>query len=302
MKFSSILLLLFLAFLGACAGAKKVDKSDGEAPPPTAKTLKTPIVESSWLGRNHYVVRTKMATYYYDPVAGGFSSITDPTGQDWVQYRDKPWGEYPASAASSYRGLPNLVFGGDDDGAGHPGHKKTTSSYAGNQIMTESTSGEWAWTWTFDERGARLDVTKAPADRAYWFLYEGPVGGKWRPEQTWWATDVTEPSYVIKDHYAGDVHRARHRYMIFGLRESTYAFYMAQLTPDAELDHISMLGNDDAGAKHSNKGMVVAGFGRDAGAKPLLKGPHSFYIGFAAMGALDEVKQVRKRVEKLYGE
>ena len=248
------------------------------------------------LGREHIEITTKAATYLYDPIAGGFSSIIDPAGNDWVAYKDKPWGEYPASAASSYRGLPNLVFGGDDDGAGHPGHDKTTSKVVGKAIETVTTSGEWAWTWTFDKRGAKLEVTKAPAGRAYWFLYEGPAGGNYEPKTTFWATDLTEPSYDIPDHYLGGIHRAYYQTMYFGTRGGKYIIAMHQLAPDTHRDHISYLGNEEIGAENSPDGMVVAGFGRDEGATPLLTGAQAFYVAILPQ---KKVARVRRRIVKL---
>ncbi len=233
------------------------------------------------LGRTHFKVRTKSATYFYDPMAGGFSSIMDKDGNDWVAYKDDPAPAYPAAAATSYRGLPNLVYQGQDDGAGHPGFDKCESRVVGrNKIQTVSRSGEWAWTWTFFSDAARLDMVKVAEQRPYWFLYEGPVGGSYLPASTFWATETSAPSYKIHDHYAGDVYRAQHRLFYFGEREHPVAFFMAQLTPDQELDHFSLLGNAQDGAEKSSDGMVVAGFGRNEGAKPLLTGKHSFLIGF----------------------
>ena len=247
------------------------------------------------LGREHIRVETRAATYLYDPVAGGFSSILDPDGNDWVAYKDQPWGKYPASAASSYRGLPNLVFGGEDDGAGHPGHSQMTSQVSGNQILSQSKSGKWRWAWTFDRRGARLDVLQWPADRNYWFLYEGPAGGSYQPKTTWWATDLTDPSYQIPDHYLGGIHRAFYQSMFFGEDQSGYVFAMHQVSPDTHRDHISYLGNEEIGAADSLDGMVVAGFGRDEGATPLLNRGEHFYI---AILPAKNIKRNRKALER----
>lgn len=253
------------------------------------------------LGREHLRIQTKTAVYLYDPIAGGFSSIYDRDGNDWVAYKDDPAPSYPASAGTSYRGLPNLVYGGDDDGAGHPGFKKCESRVVGrNQIHTVSLSGEWAWTWTFYPNAARLDVIKVPTDRAYWFLYEGPVGGKYQPQSTFWATDTSDPSFEVHDHYQGNVYRANHDYLYFGERQSPVAFFMAQITPGTAQDHVSLLGNAEEGALASTDGMVVAGFGRIAGAKPQLKGNHSFLIGFIRKDPVIVIRpKDRIRIEKI---
>lgn len=253
------------------------------------------------LGREHLSVQTKTAVYLYDPVAGGFSSILDREGNDWVAYADDPAPSYPASAGTSYRGLPNLVYGGDDDGAGHPGFAKCESRVVGrNQIHTFSISGEWAWTWTFYPNAARLDVLKVPAERKYWFLYEGLVGGEFRPASTFWATDATDPDFAVHDHYLGDAYRANHQYLYFGKRQNQFAFFMAQITPDTALDHVSVLGTEEEGALKSKDGMVVAGFGRTAGATPLLEGKHTFLVGFIRKDPAVITRQKdRSRIEKV---
>lgn len=305
MKVQQLVFLLALPFLGGAAGATVDTKSNGERgvgpePESHARSSFRPvrITSAQWLGRDHYRVRTRAAIYYYDPVAGGFSSILDPDGHDWVQYRDRPWGEYPASAASSFRGVPNLVFGGENDGLGHPGHRKATSTVEGNAITSTSLDSTWQWRWTFDRRGAHLIILRCPEDRPYWFLYEGPAGGKYRPKTTWWVTDTTDPDYTLHDHYRGEAHRANHRYFIFGEDTNPYALYLIHLTPDSLADHYSMLGNEESGALASPKGMVVAGFGRAAGAKPLLRGKHEFYLGFHPVTSSELVAPVRSRINR----
>jgi hypothetical protein len=255
------------------------------------------------LGRPHFRIKNAVGTFLYDPVAGGFSSILDKQGNDWVGYADDTTGGYPAAAATKYRGVPNLVFGGDDDGAGHPGFTKCESRITRrNQITTVSISGEWEWRWTFYRTSARLDVIRTPEDRNYWFLYEGPASGKYLPRTTFWATDLSEPSYVIHDHYRGDVHRGAFRYMFFGEKASPYVFWMLQATPDTEPDHISYLGNEEIGARDSPDGMVVAGFGRAENATPMLSGPNSFLIGLTRHNAIDPLATIRtrKKIERIF--
>jgi hypothetical protein len=237
------------------------------------------ITEVIYLDRPHYRVETKNAIYFYDAVAGGFSTITDLTGKDWIAYRDQPRGNYPAAAASSFRGIPNLIYGGDDDGAGHPGHKKCRSVFEGDRITSETLSGKWSWSWTFTEEYARLDVEKTDGDTPYWFLYEGPAGGKYRPKQTSWGSDLSGPNYDRFDHYRGSKHEGSYRWMYFNGPDSPYTFWMAQAKADQLPDHYSLLGNEEKGIDSAD-GMIVAGFGRTAPAKPLLIGPNSFYIGF----------------------
>jgi len=195
------------------------------------------------------------------------------------------------------------LFGGEDDGAGHPGFVKCESRITGNnQITTVSTSGEWEWRWTFYRASARLDIVKAPEDRKYWFLYEGPVGGQYRPRTTFWATDLSEPSYIIHDHFEGDIHRAMYRYMFFGQKETPFVFWMLHTEPDTEPDHISYLGNEKIGARDSPNGMVVAGFGRAENATPRLSGLNSFLIGFTRhnVNTPRATMRTRKKIERIF--
>jgi hypothetical protein len=108
---------LLLLFLCTCGPAQLIAN---DTDPGTTDARKISIVNH--LGREHFRIKTATAIYFYDPLAGGFSSIFDKLGNDWVDYKDDDQPAYPAAAATKYRGVPNLVFGGDDDGAGHPGH------------------------------------------------------------------------------------------------------------------------------------------------------------------------------------
>lgn len=310
MQCQKALLLLFISVLfcgsplfskvdkGADAGAWEVAEAGFTLPKAAVGRIRI----TTHLGREHFKIKTATATYLYDPAAGGFSSIFDKLGNDWVGYADDDAPTYPAAAATKYRGVPNLVYQGDDDGAGHPGFRKCESRITGkNQITTVTRSGKWEWRWTFYRNCAKLEVLKAPADRNYWFLYEGPAGGTYLPRTTFWATDRSEPSFTIHDHFAGDVHRAPHRYMFFGEAQSAFVLFMLQGTPDDHLDHLSFLGNKEVGARDSSDGMVVAGFGRAEGATPLLKGPNVFLIGLIRHNPQDPLAtaRTRLRIEKM---
>lgn len=274
--FSSLSFFLVLFLLAGSTALMAENISTFEPDVPVRR-----ITVVQHLGRQHFRIKTKTAIYLYDPVAGGFSSIMDKRDNDWISYKDDSSPEYPAAAGSSYRGLPNLVFGGEDDGVGHPGFKGCESRIVRrNEIHTVSLSGEWAWTWTFYQKTARLEIIKAPSDRNYWFLYEGPVGGAYNPRSTFWATDLTAPSTVIHDHFRENAYRGQHRYFYFGEQNSPYVFFMAQANPDTHADHISYLGNEEIGAADSPDGMLVAGFGRTEQATPLLSGTNTFFIGF----------------------
>ncbi|MDP8243058.1 MAG: VCBS repeat-containing protein [Candidatus Hinthialibacter antarcticus] len=239
--------------------------------------LKT--TQAIYEGKPHFVVQTKAATYYYDIEGGGFSRILDIAGADWVSFKRNPWGKYPGSAASSFRGLPNLVWQGEDDGAGHPGHAKCKSWLSGNRIVSESLSGKWRWSWEFFDDHAVLDITKTDMERTYWFLYEGTPGGVFDPAGSYFGTNMSGPLTKTPDFYAKTIMEGRFQWIYAGHNNMNAVFYMAQLKEDNLADVISYLGASDQGVK-SEDGMTVFGFGRAKDTKPLLSGPQSFVIGF----------------------
>lgn len=237
------------------------------------------ISELSYQGAPHFLVKTETASYYYDREGGGFSRIIDRDGNDWVSFKREPWGEYPASAASAFRGIPNLVWQGEDDGAGHPGHKKCNSWLEGNQITTESKSGKWKWTWTFGPDHAQLDFIKTDPERAYWFLYEGTPGGKYQPKDTYFGTNTSGPSLEQFDYYKNSLLKQDIQWAYCGTASAKQVFYMLQLKADQKEDIISMLGNSDKGIDSAD-GMTVWGFGRNEKPAALLTTPQQFIIGF----------------------
>ncbi|MEM6344997.1 MAG: VCBS repeat-containing protein [Bacteroidota bacterium] len=244
--------------------------------------------EAVYQNATHIVVYTPSLTYYYDKAGGGFSRIIDRAGNDWLAFKKEPWGEYPASAASAFRGLPNLVFQGEDDGAGHPGHQKCKSWIAGEKIITESLSGKWRWSWQFGRDYAQLDIERTDPARKYWFLYEGTPHGRYRPAETYFGTNLSGPAPADYDFYKGNLYQASFQWMYAGTKGKAGVFYMLQLETDDQLDLISMLG--DTGEQSSKDGMTVWGFGRDADTNPLLSGPQQFIIGIFPKAILDSTQ------------
>jgi len=253
-------IVLSLLLLGSCA------------------TPKVSFSEGDYLGRPHILVQTETLKYYYDIRGGGFSRIIDQEGNDWVSFKMEPWGAYPASAASAFRGLPNLVFQGEDDGAGHPGHDQCTSRVEKGKIITETLSGKWIWTWEFRNDHAILEIQKADPRRPYWFLYEGTPGGSYDPGSSYFGSDQGGPFPGAHDYYKGDILWGSFRWIYAGRSDAPGVFYMVQQQEDDLMDMISFLGSTETGLE-SPDGMTVFGFGREKEARPLLTGEHTFIIG-----------------------
>lgn len=251
------------------------------------------ITEVTYEGAPHFMVRTPSATYYYDRPGGGFSRLIDPEGNDWVQFKREPWDTYPASAASAFRGIPNLVYRSEDGGAGHPGHARCTSRLSGpNQITTTSLSGKWQWTWTFFPEHARLDVQRLDPEHAYWFLYEGTPGGTFEPARQYFGTSEGGPYEEQPDFYAGKKWFGQWNWAYMGHDASEYVLFLLQSPGDTLSDTFSYLGNSEAGL-NAEDGMVVFGFGRAEGAQPLMKEANRFWIGLR-QGAIHRKRQHRK--------
>ncbi len=217
-------------------------------------------------GQAGYRIVTQNATYFYQKEAGGFSSLLDIDGNDWINFH--PWG----GSDGIYRGIPNMVH---PDNIFHPGHKNCTSSilYTGPlkvTIHTISNNGLWECTWEIYPYYARMTLLKK-ADKNYWFLYEGTPGGKLDlttdfsvrsngirlpVEQSWRQQDIPAPEWV----YFEDSVLDRYIYLVH-----------------EEDDSLS----DDFWQMQSN--MTVLGFGRtqNVNDKQLSGVPMHFTIGLA---------------------
>ena len=123
-------------------------------------------------GQDCYMIITANATYYYQKDAGGFSSLVDVEGNDWIGFH--PYG----GSDGIYRGIPNVVH---PDNIYHPGHRNCISSidHAGPlrvTIRSVSKNGLWECIWQIYPLYARLTLLRS-APQPYWFLYEGTPGG-----------------------------------------------------------------------------------------------------------------------------
>lgn len=239
------------------------------------------VITDEYEDRPHFIIETKSAKYYYDKAGGGFSKMIDIDGTDWIYYNGEPDPGYPEGASGGYRGIPNLVFGSVDGGAGHPGFDKCISVLVNkNTISTTSKSGKWAWTWTFYDDFAIMSIDKTDPDHNYWFLYEGPVAGTFSPENKYWGTDKGGPRKEVPSLNHGEYIQDYWQWAYFGDNNTNRILFIAQDKPDNAIDHFSYMGDTSDGV-NAPDGMVVFGFGRDKGARPMMTDTEvSFIIGF----------------------
>jgi hypothetical protein len=258
------------------------------------------IIEDVFEGRPQFVVQTENATWWYDRKGGGFSRLLDREGRDWIAFSREPLNEFPASAAAGYRGMPNAVFTGPDKGAGHPGFDLCESEKeAPNIIRTRSRSGQWHWTWTFTENSATFDMIEADPGQPWWFLYEGPVAGRFAPSSQYWGTSAGGPNH----HTPGlrDQEFGQWRWAYFGDTGVERIFFIRHHHPDQLADTFWYLGSSQGGAAAAPDGMVVFGFGRGPGTQPLFRGAgQQFTAGFLEMRVATEPDHlaVGRRIEK----
>lgn len=251
---------------------------------PMVTTAQVQIREANVNDEEVFEIRTPSATYIYQKTAGGFSNIYDKNGTDWIQYNENVEEGFPQSAAAHYRGLPNLVYKGIDGGVGHPGFEKVISEQISeHQIRSNSLSGLWQWTWDFYEDHARMTLEKMDSTRAYWFLYEGPSGGKFSPNTHYWGTNVNGPRKDKPDLIQNNEIYEQWQTVYFGDASVNHVFWVHQVERDTLRDLYTYMGNDQKLSNDAKDGMVVFGFGRDLQATPLLRQKHQFLIGFYPM-------------------
>lgn len=233
-------------------------------------------------GQSCYRIQTEIATYFYQDEAGGFSSLLDRDGCDWISFHPGPQ-EGPAGAAAMYRGIPNLV---NPDDVGHPGHRYCKSRVerpvgAGQTtIHTESVDGAWAWHWNVRQDHAVLTIDRVAALRQYWFLYEGPTAGKFDPAGSFFGTDRGGRSTATPDlvRNTGVVAHPM-QWAYFGQNGCPRVLLFVSLRPPATDGFIAYMGSTIAG-NDSDDGMTVFGFGRKPGTVSALTEPGQFAMTF----------------------
>ena len=257
------------------------------------------IDETTFQNRLHYKVKLYNATILIDKHSGGISGMLDKEGNDWINWKRLNEEKYPDSAAGNYRGMPNLVFGGKDNGVGHPGFDNTLSFIREeNRINVRSLNGKWEFQYIFHPKYIELQVLSTPKnERNYWFLYEGIPGGEFNPDKNYWGTNKginpAKPDYLN-----GEEEYGFWNWVFVGHQNNKQTLFIAQKKEDEIKDTFGYLGNSDKGLNAEN-GMVVFGFGRDKNAKPLLNRNNTFYIGFYDKNVTEEnFSKFRKFMQK----
>src|SRR5688572_11124507 len=115
-------------------------------------------------------VATQAGTYFYQKTAGGFSSLVDSGGNDWIDFHP----DAGSGSAGEFRGIPNM------GPAFHPGFSGVTTEVIAQgplklTIESFATGTQRRVRWEFFPTYARMTVVEFSGN--YWFLYEGTPGG-----------------------------------------------------------------------------------------------------------------------------
>ena len=212
-------------------------------------------------GEDTVRIATADSTYFYDKDGGGFTSLLDRDGRDWIGYG-------PATgSAGQFRGIPNMVF---PDGTMHPGADGVTTTIVADgplkTTLRSTAPGGWVTRWDVFADRARMTVEAAP--RAYWFLYEGTPGGLLEPQSDIVVrSDGGEANAATA--WTGDL--VGEEWAYFGDPGVDRSLYVANHQQDASVDsYYAMDGN-----------MTVFGFGRTGITSSLTGTGRSFSVGLA---------------------
>jgi hypothetical protein len=238
------------------------------APIFTDRVVRSEVIDE---GQVSYQIQTGAATYIYQKLGGGFSSVLDRDGNDWINYHDAPVGP-----GGSYRGIPNAAH---PDDMLHPGKTSATTVARSvgplkETIYTETNDGNWAVQWEFYPSYAKMTMLKKPHN--YWFLYEGTPGGSLHTSRDFvmrapgiktsagqsWTGDLPNEEWV----YVGDSLLSR-------------SLFLAHHEDDTVVDSYRAL-TDTSGQ------MTILGFGRSGTNTYMTQIPAHFTIGLVDETAL----------------
>lgn len=282
-----VCIIIFLFFLSSCFKSAVISGREAQfkaepycsSHPITDVHAEITIYDTIYQHLPHFLIKTPFATYFISKESGGCTSMMDKEGNDWIQ--NTRTGNNPPfnSADSDFRGMPNLVFKGEDDGVGHPSglNKCKTIRVAHNKILVKSLSGKWEFSWTFFADHAILEVEKTDPERNYWFLYEGPVAGKFDPQTHYWATD-TEGIRRDKPINGGKAALGNWQWVCIGDENVNRCLFISMAKKDQVKDYFGYMGNLKNAGLNSPDGMTVFGFGR-SGTTPLLMDKNIFIFG-----------------------
>jgi hypothetical protein len=228
------------------------------------------LEEETLHGLPHFKITTSAATYWLEQTGAGLSRMTDRDSRDWLGFEPAPG----SGAAGEFRGFPNAVH----QQAGnyfHPRNKATDPSTViieertGARVIVraESGNGLWACRYEFTDAHCTFTMTRMPADKRYWVLYEGTPGGSFENTDWWMTSAITTPQPITTNH-EGDIPAPE--WIFFGDAASPRVLFLLHHEDDAHPDRFYAMQSK----------MTVFGFGRQGIQKHLDRVPQRFTLGF----------------------
>ncbi|MBN1676815.1 MAG: fibronectin type III domain-containing protein, partial [Kiritimatiellae bacterium] len=215
-----------------------------------------------------FKVETDNATYYYDKAGGGFTSLLDTDGTDWISFHPQAG----SGSAGEYRGIPNT-------GELHPGYTGGTTTTADalgtwlSKATINTTRNNWKATWEFFPTYAKMTLNQVPSGGKYWMLYEGTPGGavdasdrlylsngrdySANADHPWKATKAAPDNFEDIANTSGKA--VGSEWVYFAASEKTRSLYLVHTDDGIEDDYWQMEDN-----------MTVFGFGRNDSTQPLM--------------------------------
>lgn len=242
-------------------------------------------------GFDAYKIKTPAAEYYYHAGSGGFASIKDKDGKDWVSYH--PNAEPESGMKGRYRGIPNVAP--PELHPGSPEPKKSTKVIAEGPVritlMTETEDKQWQSKWDIYPNYATMTLLKKGPE-PYWILYEGTPGGEFNEEDYWVRSDGTREvmkPYLLKSQWTG--HLPSPKWVYFGDHQTDRVLYYI---------HHEDYPYEDVFWHSGEGGMTVFGFGRGPSQdnwQQLTKAPAYLTLGFAEK---NDFNYVNERINASY--
>lgn len=210
-------------------------------------------------------IDTPTAAWWFDRNGGGFSSLVDGDGNDWISFNDL------AGSSGAFRGVPNLTH---PEGYFHPGSASTTTRILSNgpaRVTIESTSvgGGYTTKWHVYPTFAELEVVRAGGP--FWFLYEGTPGGTLDVSSDR-VTLADGTTLAASDQFTADIDAddTGAEWIMFGDPVLDRSIFLAHLEDDGVVDSYRPLEGE----------MTVFGFGRGGNVTPRLGDlPATFRVG-----------------------
>jgi glucose/arabinose dehydrogenase len=227
------------------------------------------LAEANDNGQACYRIQTPQATWFLEKSGAGLSSLVDAEGNDWLGFDPTPG----TGAGGEYRGFPNAVFqqGGSFFHARNQGTDPsvTTVDHVSPELVTisaRSSNGEWACRYDFHPDHCRFTMTRVPAERSYWVLYEGVPGGT-PDEDDWWISSANTTRRSVLETQLDDLPSPE--WIAFGDPRKRRSLALLHHADDAHPDRYYLM----------EQKMTVFGFGRDGMKRLLTDAPRSFSIG-----------------------